>query len=365
MKTYMILTGLLAMTVTTIAAQEKNLVNNGSFEVTEGKVKGRAEYDRAAGISSSNNTTIDLYSREAAGEDFDVPNNYMGTQESKTGNNYVGIIAYYGQERGIFKTKPAYQEYTEYIQFDLAEPLEAGKAYNVTFNISLADRSAYAVTGMGVYFTTDKLDEKDNAYLDVTPHIVATTLLDSKEWSEFSGTYVAQGGERYMTLGCFDEYMITMKVIPENTNNSRKAYYFIDDVGVSPSIIPTDDLTMILSGSCYQLNDLNFETDKAVILPESYNELDALASFLQKYPFIMVYIDGHTDKTGTDTYNHQLSHDRAAAVRTYLTGKGVADTRMKTRGFGETQPIDKENEDSFVNRRVEITICGDRLTVIK
>ncbi|HTF04126.1 MAG TPA: OmpA family protein, partial [Bacteroidia bacterium] len=153
--------------------------------------------------------------------------------------------------------------------------------------------------------------------------------------------------------------MVTQKIIPAQTNDSRKAYYFIDDVGVSPNIISDDDITMILAGSCYQLKNLNFETDKAVILSDSYSELDALADFLNTYPYIVVYIDGHTDNTGTDQHNDKLSQERAAAVKTYLIAEGVAENRMKARAYGESQPIDQENENSLTNRRVEITICGD------
>lgn len=360
MKTHKILTGIATLAMITATAQESNLVMNGSFEATNGKVGGRAEYYKADSISSSNNTTIDLYSADACGSDHDVPNNYMGSQGSKSGNNYIGLTAFYGQEMGLFKTKPGYQQYSEYVQFVLREPLVAGKAYTVTFNFSLAERSAYAVSGLGVYFSNDKLDEKNNAYLDVTPHIIAANVQSDTEWNIFTGTYVANGGERYMTLGCFEDYMLVNKVIPENTNNSRKAYYFIDDVGVAPVIIPVNDIASILAGSCYQLNDLNFETDKAVILPESFNELNALANFLKSYPSIVVYIDGHTDKVGTDAHNDQLSKDRAASVRAYLIHEGVSENRMKARAFGESEPIVNTEGESATNRRVEITICGEQ-----
>lgn len=340
-----------------VCAQDNNLVMNGSFESTKGKVKGRAEFDRADSISSANNTTIDLYSADACGSDFDIPQNYMGNQGSKTGNNYAGITAYYGQE-SIFKNQTGYQKYSEYIQFALREPLVAGNAYTVTFHVSLAERSAYAVSGLGVYFTNSKMDVKNNAYLDVIPHLVAVNVVSNTDWSIFTSTYVAKGGERYMTLGCFDDYMVVQKVIPENTDNSRKAYYFIDDVSVAPVMIANNDLALILSGSCYQLNNLNFETDKAVILPESFSELNALADFLRSHPAIDVYIDGHTDKVGTDAHNEQLSKDRAASVKTYLVNAGVATTRLRTRGYGESQPIENTDAASMANRRVEITICG-------
>lgn len=362
MKTHNILTAIAALVFITATAQENNLVMNGSFEATNGKVHGRAEYYKADSISSSNNTTIDLYTTDACGSDFAVPNNYMGSQGSKNGENYVGITAYYGQETGILNNQPGYQKYSEYIQFVLREPMVAGKAYTVTFNLSLAERSAFAVSGLGVYFTKEKMNEKKNCYLDVTPHIIATELLTNTEWSSFTGTYVAKGGERFMTLGCFEDYMMVGKVIPPNTNNSRKAYYYIDNVGVSPVIIPVDDIATILAGGCYRLKNLNFETDKSVILPESYSELDELAKFLKAYPSILVHIDGHTDKVGTDVHNEQLSKARADAIRAYLVSAGVSDKRMKTRAFGETEPIENTEQPSMENRRVEITICGQELT---
>lgn len=368
MKMQNILTVIAAMAAIIAGAQESNLVVNGSFEAVHGKVHGPGEYRRADSISSSNNTTVDLFSSDACGKRFDVPNNYMGSQSGKTGNNYAGIIAYYGDERvSVLKSvqnmeitaEPGYQKYSEYLQLALREPLVAGRAYTVSFNLSLAERSAFAVSGLGVYFTSEKMDVKNNSFLDVTPNIITSEVVTDHEWSTFTGTYVAKGGERYMTLGCFDQYMTVQKVIPENANNSRKAYYYIDEVSVAPAVIPPDDIITILTGGCYRLKDLNFETDKAVILPESFGELNALSNFLKSYPWIVVYIDGHTDKVGTDAHNDQLSKDRAASVKAYLVNSGVDEKRMKTRAFGESQPIIDTEEPSLINRRVEITICGD------
>ncbi|MEO5645441.1 MAG: OmpA family protein [Bacteroidia bacterium] len=341
-------------------AQSNNLVRNGSFEATDGHVSGWGDYDAADSVSSSNNTTVDLYSADACGKDFDVPDNYMGTQGSKEGSHYAGIIAYMADDYGLFKAKPGYRKYSEYIQMALTEPLVAGKAYVITFSASLAERSAYAVSGLGVYFTNDKMDVSNNAFLNVIPHVVTTEIVTGTEWTTFTGVYVATGGEKYVTLGCFDNYMEVQKVVAPNTNNSRKAYYYIDDVSLAPQLVPTpaEDLTSVLTGSCYRLKDLNFELDKSVILPTSYDELNSLARFLKTYPYLVVYIDGHTDKTGTDAHNDKLSEERAAAVRTYLTSKGIKENRMQVRGYGESQPIDFSSENSLANRRVEITICA-------
>jgi OOP family OmpA-OmpF porin len=357
------LTGCLTMLTVVSALQAQvantNLVSNGSFENTSNKkVHGWGEFYKADSLSSPNNTTADLYSKNSCESDFAVPQNYMGNQDTKTGNNYVGITAFYADDAGFLKTKPGYRKYSEYIQMPLTEPLVAGKAYTISFNASLAERSAYAVSGMGVYFSKEKVDINNNSFLNVLPHMVTTEIMTSKDWATYSGTYVATGGEKYLTLGCFENYMDTLKIIPVNVNNSRKAYYYIDDVSLSPVIIPADGITSILSGSCFRLDNLNFETDKAVIMANSYDELNSLVSFLKTYPYIMVYIDGHTDKTGTDAHNDKLSEERATAVVQYLTEHGISKDRLKARGYGETSPIDTTNANSLANRRVEITVCA-------
>jgi len=354
------LTGYFALLITASALNAQvanNLVTNGSFENSK-KIHGWGEYYKADSITSSNNTTVDLYSKNSCESDFSVPQSYMGNQEAKSGYNYAGITAFYADDAGFLKTKPGYRKYSEYLQMPLTEPLIAGKAYTISFNASLAERSAYAVSGMGIYFSKEKVDVKNNAFLNVTPHMVTTEIMTSQDWVTYSGTYVATGGEKYLTLGCFNDYMDTLKVIPPNTNNSRKAYYFIDDVSLAPVVEKIDGITSILIGECFRLDNLNFETDKAVIMAGSFDELNSLVSFLKTYPYIMVYIDGHTDKTGTDAHNDKLSEERASAVVKYLTDHGISGKRMKARGYGETSPIDTTSENSLANRRVEITICA-------
>lgn len=360
MKTNKIVTGMVALTATCLSmqAQDNSLVMNSSFENTHGRVHSPGAYFLSDSISSANNTTVDLYSKDACGRYYGVPSNYMGTQASKSGSNYAGIIAYYADDAGLFRTIPGYRKYSEYIQFAFREPLVTGRAYSVSFSLSLSEESAYAVSGLGLYFSTTKVDVKNNSFLPITPYFVCVDILTSTEWIPFTCTYVASGGERYLTLGCFDKYMDTLKVIADNTNNSRKAYYYVDDVGVTPQPLKSQDITMVLDGSCYHLQNLNFETDKAVILASSYEELKTLSSFLKSYPHITVYIDGHTDKTGTDLHNKKLSAERASAVKAHLEQNGIRTNRMKTRAYGESLPIDTQNDSSLANRRVEIAICA-------
>ncbi len=336
---------------------DANLASNGSFEATTMKPDAPAMVCEAVGMSSANLTTVDLFSKDAhCGSTVKVPKNYMGVKEPSSGSNYAGILAYYGDEAGIIYTVPGYQNYTEYLQVELTQPLIAGQTYNVNIKVSLADESAYAISGLGIIMSKEKFAVNNNTYLYAEPDMVSMNLAKSKEWSTVQGSYVAQGGEKYLIFGAFEQYMVIQKVIPDNVNNSRKAYYYIDDIAVVPSNVtgPINDLSF--AGGCFKLKNLNFETSKAVILPESNSELDNLATVLKSYPNLTVYVDGYTDRTGTDKINNKLSEDRANAVKAYLVDKGVNADNLLTRWHGSNYPIERM-ANSMTNRRVEITAC--------
>ena len=88
--------------------------------------------------------------------------------------------------------------------------------------------------------------------------------------------------------------------------------------------------------------------------------LDEVAQVMVDHPELLrLRIEGHTDSRGEAGYNLQLSKDRAAAVKAYLEGKGVAAERLESEGFGETKPLMKgENEAAWQkNRRVDFFIA--------
>ncbi len=107
------------------------------------------------------------------------------------------------------------------------------------------------------------------------------------------------------------------------------------------------------------LDMVYFETAKAIIKPESYEILNAVAATLKGNPGIqLIEIQGHTDERGNDAYNLDLSDRRAHAVEKYITDKGIEATRLSAQGYGETQPvIKKSNEAAWSkNRRVAFLI---------
>ena len=103
---------------------------------------------------------------------------------------------------------------------------------------------------------------------------------------------------------------------------------------------------------------ITFATDQSSIQPQFRATLDQVADVLKEYNQTYVDVYGHTDSTGSDSYNLALSQRRADSVRDYLTMRGVQSARLGTRGFGETQPIASNDteEGRAANRRVEIKI---------
>lgn len=103
-----------------------------------------------------------------------------------------------------------------------------------------------------------------------------------------------------------------------------------------------------------------FDTNKYNVNSKSSVTLDKLAGIFKEYPDSNILVEGHTDSTGDDAYNMNLSKQRAQSVTSYLSGKGVSSGRFTTNWYGETQPkYDNSTVDGRAkNRRVELAIVA-------
>lgn len=110
---------------------------------------------------------------------------------------------------------------------------------------------------------------------------------------------------------------------------------------------------------------VEFEFDRAVILPKSYRILDEVVRLLKANPEIkLVSVEGHTDNVGKIEYNERLSGERAAAVRDYLINKGgIAAERLTSKGLGSAKPLATNDTDDgrARNRRVEFHIVSQAI----
>jgi len=100
-------------------------------------------------------------------------------------------------------------------------------------------------------------------------------------------------------------------------------------------------------------SEVLFDFDSAVLKPGAYPELDRVANVLNQFPDTAIRVEGHTDASGPESYNQQLSEKRAMAVKNALIQKGVHPARIVAVGYGESMPI---SSDPAQNRRVNIVI---------
>ncbi|UAB78533.1 OmpA family protein [Erythrobacter sp. SCSIO 43205] len=105
---------------------------------------------------------------------------------------------------------------------------------------------------------------------------------------------------------------------------------------------------------------VTFATGSASINPGFYDSLNSIADSLIQYPNSLIDVYGFTDTTGSDATNQRLSEQRADAVANYLAARGVARSRIATRGYGESYDYLRvktgDGVDQPLNRRVEIKI---------
>lgn len=315
------------------------------------------------------------YFHPCGGRECQTPRNKMGNQAAHTGEAYCGIYC-------------SKENYREYLQTELKEPLQAGNRYHVSFWVSLADKSPNAVATLGALFTTERISDTTWNILmhnestelgNGQKQVIATyykpqvsnpsryVLIYMDQWNEISGEFTANGGEKYLTIGNFNSFNHS-NVVDTRAENTvlSGAYYFIDDVSVvcldcneEEQVI--DTISSPKKGEIITLRNVLFDTDKSDILPQSYHDLHMLITLLKEHPSIQIELRGHTDNQGTIERNRILSEARAKAVAEYLVAHGIDRQRLRWKGFGKSKPIDTNDtpEGRHNNRRVEYLIINE------
>lgn len=106
---------------------------------------------------------------------------------------------------------------------------------------------------------------------------------------------------------------------------------------------------------------LLFTINSSTLSDSAKASLTKVAGIFQKYPETNILVEGHTDDTGTDSYNMTLSQKRAQAVSDYLISQGVASNRFNVKWYGEAQPKYPNTSEAnrALNRRVELAIMAN------
>lgn len=184
----------------------------------------------------------------------DVPQNYFGYQFPKTGNAYAGLI------NATYTQNINGRNYREYIQAELNDTLIAGEEYFLKFYTSAGDSCQFVSNNLSVYFSPSQITDTTNlnppTTLQYTPQLnnnLSNNLGDRNIWKEVSWQFIAQGDEKFIIIGNFND---TTSTIADSTywtfypNSNLYAYLYIDDILLTPS----DSLTGLFEDDTNNFN---------------------------------------------------------------------------------------------------------------
>lgn len=185
----------------------------------------------------------------------------------------------------------------------------------------------------------------------------AVELVDNSTQKTITKVQTDETGFYFITLPVGKDYTFTV---------NRKGYLFYSDIfeliKKEADSTYTKDIALqpITVNATGVLKNIQFELNSSQLQLVSLIELNKLLQLMNDNPTIKVQIGGHTDNSGSDAHNMELSLNRAKAVADYLASKGIDVKRLTWKGYGASKPIadNTTEEGSALNRRTEFTIIG-------
>ena len=296
-------------------------------------------------------------------EAMGTPKNFNGQQPADFGEGYVGLYMY------------APNDYREYLQATLITTLKKGEHYSISFYVSLAERSDFAVKEFGIRFTEfpvqvetrkvlssmhfSKLKGDTSNQLEIK---YSKFYSDEIEWIKLTQEFVANGTENYLIIGNFKNNKRTQK-FQTKRKITKGSYYYLDMVSVYKSDSEDAKLTVenqnnFKIDSVHVFRDVHFDFNRSIPRNSHQRELNLLVAYMKKHSKLKIAITGHTDNIGSNTFNKILSLKRAEAVAHFLINNGIDKSRIEYVGLGSVKPIADNTTDAgrLLNRRVEFVL---------
>ncbi len=225
---------------------QQNLVVNGDMELysdcplsESGPFQNPKEIEKCIGWKAPTYGTSDYFNVCATNPTISVPVNSMGEQMPHSGNGYLG--GYLNSYEG----GAGYDGYNgimwwEYIQGETVKPLEQGRIYKFSMEISLAEYSDLMINEVGVYFSNSAISSPNTAALSVIPQLVfhnPNYFTDTANWIHLETLFLSQGGEQFLNIGNFRNNVTTDTLRRYNYEpliiNPYVTYMYIDNVVIS------------------------------------------------------------------------------------------------------------------------------------
>lgn len=256
------------------SSKAQNLVFNGDFEIydtcpSNPSFPGDLQIEHCTGWTAPTKLGTSDYFNVCNNLSFQkpvgIPTNLLGYQPAYNGSGYGGFLAWViNNSNGIDFS------YREYLQTKLIQPLTAGKKYRFSFNVSYYGFN-YSVEKIGALFSVNDFNANTFSPIVAEPQIVNLNgaITDSVGWTKIEGEFIAYGGEKFLTIGYFEDSLTVFDTL--NTHNEEfvlpESYYYVDGVELieieNEIIIP--NVFTPNSDNNNDLFQLNFPFEKIVI----------------------------------------------------------------------------------------------------
>jgi OOP family OmpA-OmpF porin len=378
-ESYVTINGKLQTLHSTAGKSLTDFIFNGDFELYKYKPvtivnDGHNTLDELIpGWSSANGTSADYYNYNRRVQD--VPDHFDKTLK---GTGYVGILIYNSRK----------ESYSEHIQTELKKNLVKGQRYCLTFDVMLSINSGFFTEKFEALLSssTDYMSSDSTLPDSLKQMTYQHTFDNTNRWQQLCDCFIADGSERYLTLGLFSLQNAGVTKTTERYKSlmdiNEGAYYLIDNVSVKPvsedftcaeklfvkrlekekqQKLKNNIFNMLLTGESEAITfkNVQFETNRSDLKQASFPELEQLKSFLENSN-VNIEIAGFTDNVGQTEHNQTLSLARAESIKAWLVSRGIEDFRLSTIGHGASNFVaDNDTEaNRQLNRRVEIRLVS-------
>jgi hypothetical protein len=288
----------------------QNLVPNPGFEMYDSCPAHISQIHYATGWSKATWGTSDYFNECADSAGLGAAN-FAGYQKARTGKAYAGFFLYNWDI--LFRD----ENYREYVEVKLSEPLQKDQKYFVRFYVSFGDSGVHATSCVGAYLSSAKITN-DTFYhsLNYLPQVEnpkGNFLTDGINWTAVSGSFTAKGGESYITIGNFRDSSETDTLFVVDHDRGgfivfyQDGYYYIDDVCVA-----TDSTTCEGSVGIDEIR----RSESLVLFPNPFGEVISISSLNSEATSISIY-----DYTSRLVLKEQV--ERTATINTEHLAKGI------------------------------------------
>jgi outer membrane protein OmpA-like peptidoglycan-associated protein len=256
-----------------------------------------------------------------------------------------------------------------YVIAPLCSTMVKGAHYKVMFYYRMGSDAEFTGNALSVNFEGKPSGFNNYQAIYANPVYTVPGFIADTGWQKAEFIYEAKGYEQVIMLGNFRTDKETPLKRLRKGASSAYVRCLVDDISVAgieypdscPSLRDKERTLSVQStlpdtARLYILDKIQFEYNSAELLAAGKNQIEAIALQLEQYSSLNATITGHTDSTGSEIYNKQLSADRAHAVRQALIDLGVPANRLKAVGKGMEQPITHNQTEAArrLNRRVDI-----------